>query len=91
MYFSYLLLHVVDASDPERRDKIKAVNVINCSLCNQCVDICELDAVNVSTTGRDFVFIIESTGSLKTKEILLESLKVLKEKTQTFKKHVDDF
>ncbi|WP_455143660.1 DNA-directed RNA polymerase subunit D [Candidatus Hodarchaeum mangrovi] len=72
-------------------DKIKAINVINCSLCNQCVDICELDAVNVSTTGKDFVFLIESTGSLKIKEILLESLKVLKEKTQTFKKHVDEF
>ncbi|MFX0013635.1 MAG: DNA-directed RNA polymerase subunit D [Promethearchaeota archaeon] len=72
-------------------DEILAVNVINCSLCNQCVDICELDAVTVSTTGKDFVFIIESTGALSIKNILIEALKLLKEKTKEFNILVNEF
>jgi len=72
-------------------DKIFTKNMINCSLCNQCVDVCELDAVSVSTTGKDFIFMIESTGSLKIKEILFESLKILREKSLLFKEHVKEF
>ncbi|MFX1285443.1 MAG: DNA-directed RNA polymerase subunit D [Promethearchaeota archaeon] len=72
-------------------DEIIAVNVINCSLCNQCVEVCELDAVTVSTTGRDFVFIIESTGALTIKNILIEALKLLKEKAKEFNILVEEF
>lgn len=72
-------------------DEILAINMINCSLCNQCVDVCELDAVLVSTTNTDFVFIIESTGALTIKSILIEALKLLKEKAMEFNVLVDEF
>ena len=72
-------------------EKIKAVNIINCSLCNQCVDVCELDAVSVSTTNDKFIFVIESTGALSLKVIVIEALRLLKEKAKEFKVHVDEF
>lgn len=72
-------------------EKIKAVNIINCSLCNQCVDVCELDAVSVSTTNDKFIFVIESTGALSPKAIVIEALRLLKEKAKEFKVHVDEF
>ncbi|MHA1978082.1 MAG: DNA-directed RNA polymerase subunit D [Candidatus Hodarchaeales archaeon] len=71
--------------------KIFAQNVPNCSLCNQCMDICETDAVFVTTTGKDFIFTVESTGALTTKEILLKALKILNEKADEFKGHVEEF
>ena len=72
-------------------DEIKAINVINCSLCNQCVDVCELDAISVSTTNNDFIFNIESTGALSVKNIMIEALRLLKDKANEFKVHVDEF
>jgi hypothetical protein len=47
--------------------------------------------VTVSTTGEDFIFIIESTGSLGIKNILNRSLELLKKKAEEFKIHVDEF
>ena len=68
-----------------------ALNIINCSLCEHCTDVCELDVIAVSTTGNEFVFIIESTGALTIKNILVEALKLLKEKTKEFNILVDEF
>ena len=73
------------------KNKIFAENVINCSLCNQCVDICEADAVSVSTTGKDFIFTIESTGALSIKGNILTALKILNKKTDEFKVYIEDF
>ena len=72
-------------------DEIMAFNIINCSLCEQCVDVCELDAIAVSTTGNEFIFIIESTGALTIKNIFIEALRLLKEKTKEFNILVDEF
>lgn len=71
--------------------KIFAENIINCSLCNQCVETCENDAVFVSTTGRDFIFTVESTGALSIKEILVHALKILSKKGKEFKSFVEEF
>lgn len=71
--------------------KIFAENVINCSLCNQCVDTCEVDAVSVSTTGEDFIFTVESTGTLTVQEIILKALDILKKKATEFKTYVEEF
>ncbi|MFX0173172.1 MAG: hypothetical protein ACFE9L_14850, partial [Candidatus Hodarchaeota archaeon] len=73
------------------QEEIMAFNMINCSLCNQCVDICELDAVSVSTSGNEFVFMIEGTGTLTIDAVLDSSLKLLKEKTEEFKNLVEEF
>lgn len=72
-------------------EKIDVTNELDCTLCNQCVDVCEVDAVTVSTTGEEFIFTIESTGSLGVKNILKKSLELLKKKAEEFKVHVDEF
>ena len=71
--------------------KIFAENATNCSLCNQCVETCETDAVFVSTTGKDFIFTIESTGALSIKEILRTALTILNNKGKEFKSFVEEF
>jgi hypothetical protein len=45
----------------------------------------------VSTTGKDFIFTIESTGALSIKEILRTALSILNNKGKEFKSLVEEF
>ena len=64
----------------EADGKISAKNLINCDLCNACVENCAKkgkDGVKISGSEEDFIFEIESWGQLTSKEIFTESIKAL--------------
>jgi formate hydrogenlyase subunit 6/NADH:ubiquinone oxidoreductase subunit I len=61
-------------------------NIIDCTICQDCVGVCPQNppAVQVSWDKDVFVFDIESTGALPVERILLEGLKILDGKTESF-------
>jgi DNA-directed RNA polymerase subunit D len=70
----------------EAGKKLGLRNVIDCTVCQDCVDICPQSppAVEVSWSKDVFVFDIESTGALPPERIVLEGLKILDEKAESF-------
>jgi len=60
--------------------KITVKNVKECTMCQECVKICEEDAITVEETN-DFIFTVESVGSLPVRAILVKALEILKEKS----------
>ncbi len=65
---------------------IKTQNVIECTLCMDCVDACPQNppAIEISWDKEAFVFKIESTGALPVERIMLEALKILDKKIKDF-------
>lgn len=68
------------------KEGIKTREVIKCTLCMDCVDACPQDppAIEISWDKEAFVFKIESTGALPVERIMLEALKILDKKIETF-------
>jgi len=66
--------------------KIELRNVIDCTVCKDCITTCPKgpSAIDVSWQKDVFVFDIESTGSLPTERIVLEALKILDKKAESF-------
>jgi len=66
--------------------KLELRNVIECTVCKDCVDACSMipPAVEVSWDKDAFVFDVESSGTLPVERILLEALKILDKKAESF-------
>jgi len=61
-------------------------NVVDCALCEDCVDACPLSppAINITDEKDAFIFDIESTGVLPVERIVLQALKILDKKLENF-------
>jgi len=62
--------------------KTSVKNEMNCTLCRECVRHCPSDGkpITIDWDADSFIFTIESTNSLRPTEIVLEALRVLKQK-----------
>lgn len=58
--------------------------ILECSLCRFCEMICPNKAIEVSWRNDEYVFTLESLGSLQPKTILLKSLEILEKKIDEF-------
>ena len=63
--------------------KVVLKDPLDCILCGACRDISK-DAMDVGVEENSFIFSIETTGSLATKEIFEHAIAALKEKTGAF-------
>ncbi len=70
-------------------NKVKVVNVIECSLCRLCEGECDMDAIKVSSDPGSFVMTFETTGALTAKEIALEAAGSIKKRAEQLSKIVD--
>ena len=68
-----------------KKGKLEIVNLLNCTLCNACVDACP-NGIKVIESETDFIFIIESWGQLEPREMVKEALRRLSVKTDDFVK-----
>lgn len=70
----------------EGEKKLVLRNVIDCTVCKDCVDACPMSppAVEVSWDKEVFVFDVESSGTLPVERIVLEGLKILDKKAELF-------
>jgi DNA-directed RNA polymerase subunit D len=60
---------------------IEVTDVLKCSLCMECVKVCEEGAIDVRETG-NFLFTVEGTGALTVRRVMLEALRILKSKAE---------
>ncbi|MCK5037818.1 MAG: DNA-directed RNA polymerase subunit D [Thermoplasmata archaeon] len=51
--------------------KVKATDIGKCTMCNSCVEICELDAIKIGHEDNKFIFRFETDGALLAKEALI--------------------
>jgi DNA-directed RNA polymerase subunit D len=65
---------------------IKTQNVIECTLCMDCVDACPQNpsAIEVSWDKKSFIFKIESTGALQVERIVTEATEIFDNKIKDF-------
>jgi DNA-directed RNA polymerase subunit D len=60
---------------------LKVTNPIDCILCDLCVEKDNNDGkITVETTGKDFIFHVETLGQLTLKDLLLQAFDVIKNK-----------
>ena len=66
--------------------KIETRNLLNCTLCQDCMDACPKDpaAIEVTWDENTFIFNIESSGVLPPERIMQEAIKILDKKTSSF-------
>jgi len=64
--------------------EIKTQNLMECTLCKDCVNACKMDppAIEVNWDEESFIFDIESNGSLPTEAIVSEALDILRKKCE---------
>ncbi len=74
----------------EYRDgKIVIADVLNCSLCMECVKVCEEGAIVVSETD-NFLFTVESTGALPLRTVMRKALEILRSKAEEMNKIIEE-
>lgn len=65
---------------------LKVTNEADCILCGLCME--KSDAIEIETSGKEFLFTLTSFGQLHAIELLREGLKVLKSKAEAMNVHV---
>lgn len=68
--------------------KLEGKEVYKCDACDACVEECRIQGKNAITIKptKEIIFFIESWGQMDAKDILLESIKVLKENLKELEK-----
>jgi DNA-directed RNA polymerase subunit D len=66
--------------------RIQLVDGVECSLCKLCVDTCDRNALKLEFDESKFVFQFESDGSMKTSEMVIEAVNILKDKVEELSK-----
>ncbi len=61
--------------------KIVVGNVLECSMCMECVKNCEENAIEVLDTN-NYLFTVEGTGALPVRTVMRKALEILKEKAE---------
>lgn len=65
----------------EKSETLEVVDIENCSMCKSCVKECYSGAIDVDFEENDFIFNLETDGSISPKEVLLTACNVLIGKT----------
>ncbi len=71
-------------------NQIKVANLIECILCEDCVEACNKDkpAIKVSSDRSSFIFHIESTGVLPVYRIVSKGFSIYEDKFREFMTHL---
>jgi len=72
--------------------KIKVNDIEKCDSCEACVEVCRKkgkDCINLKPSDKDFIFVIESWGQMKPKEIFIQSIDALNKNLKQLNKAID--
>ncbi len=65
-----------------QKEKLKVADEKACILCRACVEACQAGALKLSGDEHRFIYELESTGSLKPREILTQAFDILIKKSE---------
>jgi len=68
---------------------IRVERLLDCTLCRLCEINCPYGVIRIGYKENEYIFNIESTGSLSPKRILLEAVKILENKLDDFVKTLE--
>ncbi len=71
-------------------DRIFIENILDCSLCKICENVCEEDAIKISWNKKNCIFKVESTGALPPERIVIEAATILKNKGKELLEKLED-
>ena len=71
--------------------KVADEDVLKCSICRLCEQVCDIHAIKVSFDENAFVFTMESDGSYTAKDLALNAAKVVKGKAEEILSILDQF
>jgi DNA-directed RNA polymerase subunit D len=65
-----------------KKNKLKVTSERACILCRACVEACDAGAITITGDEHRFIYELETTGSLKPREILTRALDILIKKAE---------
>ena len=68
----------------KKAKKVVVEQVLDCTLCKECIKICEDAAVNLSWADDKFIFNVETSGAMPPEELIKQALQVLNKKAEGF-------
>ena len=68
----------------KKKGIVKVKDIEECTLCKACERACETDYIHVGYQENNFIFKIETDGSMPPKEVLLKACDVLSDKADEF-------
>lgn len=71
-------------------NELKITNIYNCILCKQCVKICPHKAIDVGHVDNEYIFRVESSGSLRPETIIREAVHILLNELNEFEKFLSN-
>ncbi|MFQ6087448.1 MAG: DNA-directed RNA polymerase subunit D [Candidatus Methanofastidiosia archaeon] len=69
------------------KEKIVVENLLDCTLCRTCEEVCELGAIKVEHEKDSFIFNVESYGNLDMDELLKDAIELISEKCDVVINH----
>lgn len=72
-----------------KNGKIVVKDVLSCSMCMECVKSCEEDAIELTETN-NYLFTVEGVGQLPVKKVMIEALKIIREKASEMNKLIEE-
>jgi len=69
--------------------ELRIKNILDCNLCGLCECACEIDAIHVEFEKDQFIFDMESDGSLNVKDIVNSAIDVVEKKLLNLKKYLE--
>lgn len=71
--------------------KVSEDDVLKCSICRLCEQVCDIHAIKINFDENAFVFTMESDGSYTAKDLALNAAKVVKGKAEEILSILDQF
>ena len=71
--------------------RVAEEDILKCSLCRLCEQVCDIHAINIGFDENAFVFTMESDGSYTAKDLALNAANVIKGKAEEILGILDQF
>ncbi|MFZ2498630.1 MAG: DNA-directed RNA polymerase subunit D [Methanosarcina sp.] len=71
--------------------KVADDDILKCSICRLCEQVCDISAINIAFDENAFVFTMESDGSYTAKDLALHAAEVVKGKAEEIISILDQF
>lgn len=62
--------------------KVEVVNLIDCSMCRLCEEVCDMNAIKVGEDLESFVMTVETSGSIAAAELEIEAACSIKKRAE---------